>query len=212
MEAIYFQLRNDVSIGKFFPGEHLSEKKLVEMYGVSRTKIREVLSQLSIQGFVTIEKNRGAVVAKLSVEDIEILFNIRRYSESYASRLFTERPDRAIIRQLETLHKKMQEGPAKGDLKTWIQLNDEFHKLIYTNCHSRILSDLVSDTRLRVYRYRMVATEHQYINLYNQHHALILSAIRQRQPDLVEKLMLDHTDTAKKHQIERLQGFSPLVY
>lgn len=212
MESIYFQLRNDVSIGKFLPGEHLSEKKLSEIYGMSRTKIREVLGQLSIQGFVTIEKNRGAVVTKLSVEDIEILFNIRRYSESYASRLFTERPDRAVIKQLEVLHKRMQEGAVKDDLKTWIELNDEFHKLIYSNCHSSILSDLVSYTRLRVYRYRMVATEYRFINLYNQHHALILSAIRKRQPDLVEKLMLDDTDTAKKHQIERLQGFSPLVY
>ena len=208
MEKIYTQLREAVTFGKFKPGEHLSEKFLTQLYGVSRMTIREAIGQLAAHGYLTIEKNRGAVVTKLSLEDVNIIYNILTRCESYAARLFTEQRDRAIIRKLEQLHEKMQMNETKLRSKIWLQLNDDFHTLIYSNCGSLILSDLIFNTRLRIFRYRMVKTELNIINFYIKQHNKILTTIRKGNSELTEKIMSDHISAAREHRIETLREFT----
>lgn len=207
MERIYTQLREDITFGKFKPGEHLSEKFLTQVYGVSRMTIREVIGQLATQGYLTIEKNRGAIVTKLSLEDVNIIYNILTRCESYAARLFAERRDRTIIKKLDQLHEKMQENEIKLRSKIWLQLNEDFHTLIYSNCGSVILSELIFNTRLRIFRYRMIKTEPKVINLYIKQHNKILAAIHKGNSELTDRFMSDHISVAREHRIETLREF-----
>ena len=48
-------------------GERLSEQKLCDQLGVSRTPLREALRMLSSEGLVKISPNKGASVAKVSI-------------------------------------------------------------------------------------------------------------------------------------------------
>lgn len=211
MERIYAQLREDITFGKFKPGEHLSEKFLTQAYGVSRVTMREVIRQLATQGYLTIEKNRGAIVTKLSLEDVNIIYNILMRCESYAAGLFADRRDKATIRKLGFLHERMEAKENKLRSKVWLQMNDDFHKLIYSNCGNAILTVLIFHTRLRIYRFRMLMTELKIINFYLKQHGKILGAIRKGNRELTEKLMADHIDAARRHRIEILKEFGELL-
>jgi DNA-binding GntR family transcriptional regulator len=114
MREIYIKLRNDITFGKFKAGEHLSEKCLAQEYRVSRASIREIIGQLATQGYLSIEPNRGATVTKLSLEDIDIIYNILVRCESYATALFSHRQNQINMKELEILHKKMQSKEIKS--------------------------------------------------------------------------------------------------
>jgi DNA-binding GntR family transcriptional regulator len=166
--------------------------------------MREVIGQLATQGYLTIERNRGATVTKLSLEDVNVIYNILMRCESYAAGLFADRQDTAVIRELESLHERMQAKESNLSSKVWLQLNDDFHKLIYSNCGSAILTDLIFHTRLRIYRFRMLTTELKVMNFYRKQHRSILSAIRKGNGRLTEKFMADHIDAARAHRFVTL--------
>jgi DNA-binding GntR family transcriptional regulator len=211
MQEIYNKLRNDITFGKFKPGEHLSEKFLVQEYGVSRASIRVIIGQLATQGYLTIELNRGAAVTKLSLEDIDIIYNILIRCESYATALFTCQQNQGNIKKLQSLQKRMELKEVTSEYEIWLQLNEQFHGQLYRNCGSDIVSTLIDHTRLRIYRFRVIETTPDIINLYNSQHKKILEAIFDGNGKKAEKLMANHLDTARKHRFEVFKTFHELL-
>lgn len=203
------QLRNDITFGKFRPGERLSERLLTEEYNVSRASIREIIGQLASQGYLAIEPNRGAVVAKLSLEDIDITYRILTRCESLAASLTAKNAEESVIEQLRSCHEEMLDH--SNDNKQWLQLNDVFHGLIYSSCGSSILTDLIHHTRLRIYRYRMVETNSKIIKTYNDHHEKISVSIANREQDIAEKWMMAHLELARKNRFEVFRKFAELL-
>jgi len=196
----YNQLRNDITFGKFLPGEHLSEKLLTQEYNVSRASIREIIGQLASQGYLTFEPNRGAVVTKLSLEDIDITYRILSRCESLAAFLAAKAPEKGLLERLRGCHEEMQN--CSSDYQKWLRLNDIFHGLIYDHCGSAILTDLIYHTRSRIYRFRMIQTNPTMIKTYNEQHNKILNFIRKNDQVSSERWMMDHLELARKNRFE----------
>jgi GntR family transcriptional regulator, rspAB operon transcriptional repressor len=86
-EQIAEQLRSDVLCGRLVEGERLSEIKLVERFGVSRTPIREALQQLRQEGLLEGRANVGVKVARRPPDSIrELVVPIRQSVETFALR------------------------------------------------------------------------------------------------------------------------------
>ena len=204
------ELRNDIAFGDFKPGDRVSEKLLTQKYGVSRTSIREICRQLASEGYLTLKPYAGVVVTKLSLRDVDIIYNILSRCESYATALFTQRQDRICCEKLGLLNKKMQSPEAKLEYKIWLEINDKFHRSIFSNCGSPILSDLIYHTRLRIYRFRRVSTIPEYIDQYNRQHSKILKAICDRNSSLAEKLMMDHLEFSRARRLELFREFDKI--
>jgi len=76
-DEIYARLQKAVQEHRLTPGTRLVEERLGEFAGVSRTKIREVLSRLAHEGLVTLVPNRGAFIASPSVAQARDVFVTR---------------------------------------------------------------------------------------------------------------------------------------
>jgi len=62
---IQSEIEKSILQKKFLPGDKLpTEKEMCEMFGVSRTALREALQMLSIQGLITIRKGSGIYVSE----------------------------------------------------------------------------------------------------------------------------------------------------
>ena len=62
---IQSEIEKSILQKKFIPGDKLpTEKEMCEMFGVSRTTLREALQMLSIQGLITIRKGSGIYVSE----------------------------------------------------------------------------------------------------------------------------------------------------
>jgi DNA-binding GntR family transcriptional regulator len=105
----------------------------------------------------------------------------------------------------------MEAKEVTSEYETWLQLNEQFHGQVYNNCGSDIVSNLVDHTRLRIYRFRVIETTPDIINLYNSQHRKILKAIFHGNGKRAEKLMSDHLDTARKHRFEVFRKFHELL-
>src|SRR5947209_19844623 len=81
---IALRLRTAILHGYFGPDERLREEALAKSMGVSRGPIREAFSQLEREGLVVIQRNRGTYVARLTREDAEEIYSLRRVLERLA--------------------------------------------------------------------------------------------------------------------------------
>jgi DNA-binding GntR family transcriptional regulator len=88
---VFKQLQNDIINGEYQPGDYLTETKLSEELGVSRTPIREALKQLELEGLVKSTPGRGVTVQGISTKDIEDIYTIRMMIEGLAARWATEK-------------------------------------------------------------------------------------------------------------------------
>src|SRR5689334_10830851 len=93
-QRVYTEIRERIIRGDFPPGFRLLERDLADEFAVSRVPVREALPQLEADGFITTLPRRGAVVAQLTIQDVEELFDVRLGVEVYATRLAARRLSR----------------------------------------------------------------------------------------------------------------------
>src|SRR5437773_3194165 len=80
------RLRDYLVEGNIPDGHRIPERQLCEMFGISRTPLREALKVLAAEGLVDLLPNRGARVRHLSERDIAELFDIMGGLEALAGR------------------------------------------------------------------------------------------------------------------------------
>jgi len=77
-EQIAERIYAAIVAGEFVPGERIREEALAEVFQVSRGPIREALRILEKDSVVRMLPNRGAHVTKLSIKEVNDIFEIRK--------------------------------------------------------------------------------------------------------------------------------------
>lgn len=130
--------------GDFKPGERLVQTELAEMIGVSRMPIREALRTLEMEGLVTMEPHKGAVVRVLEKEDVEEIYELRALLEPLALKKSIKTFSDEDRHLLKNYHESMLEAPSED----YIELNRKFHDLLVSRCESpRLLSFIQTISR-----------------------------------------------------------------
>lgn len=93
-EQIAARLAERILGGVYAPGLRIREEALAMEFAVSRGPVREALRLLEKDGLVTIAPRRGAMVTKLSAEEVREIFDIRAVLNGLRDRLVAESPDR----------------------------------------------------------------------------------------------------------------------
>src|SRR5260370_1059405 len=70
------RIRDMIMEGRLEPGSKVSEKDLCELFGISRTPLREALKVLASEGLIALLPHRGARVAQLTGKDTADLFQV----------------------------------------------------------------------------------------------------------------------------------------
>ncbi|MDA2889356.1 GntR family transcriptional regulator [Mycolicibacterium sp. BiH015] len=86
-DSIAHALREDILAGRRAGGDRLVEETLAKQFGVSRIPVREALTRLQSEGFVTIVRHRGATVSTTLIQDSRELLQIRRGLETLSAQL-----------------------------------------------------------------------------------------------------------------------------
>ena len=78
---IYNEILDKIQYCEWTPGMLISETKLSELFGISRTPIREALSALAQNGFVDIIPQRGSYVSLIDLKRIRDILFLRYHLE-----------------------------------------------------------------------------------------------------------------------------------
>src|SRR5215471_20361542 len=94
-DKVVDELRRRIIECDYAPGHRLTEDRLADDFGVSRNPVREAIRVLEREGFLIAHPRRGAVVASVSAQDVENLFEVRLSLEVLAAQLAAQRIDAA---------------------------------------------------------------------------------------------------------------------
>jgi DNA-binding GntR family transcriptional regulator len=129
-DKVVTELRRRIIDGVYAPGDRLTEDRLADAFGVSRNPVREAIRVLEAEGFLESQPRRGAVVARLSVSDIEDLFDVRLALEPLAAGLVARRAGAAASRALDTLLATAATASDEHRIDELAELNTRFHAAI----------------------------------------------------------------------------------
>lgn len=149
-------LREAILGGEFAPGARLVLEELSARYDVSLTPIREALSLLEREGFVTQTPHRGAIVATLNREELLELYAIRGAVEELATLHGVPRLTANTLDQMGQLLDALEvfDGPWDAFLATDMQ----FHRILYSAAGSRRWLDTIEALWRRSRRYMLAST------------------------------------------------------
>lgn len=148
------EIADGIVLGRFPPNARLDETVLAAMFGVSRTPIREALKQLVATGLATCRPNRGAVVAGLSADQLEQMFEAIGELEAACARHAALRMDASGHACLRALHASAREAMRDHDIGRYDAVNRELHAAIVVGAGNPVLSEMAAQLKKRAAPYR----------------------------------------------------------
>ncbi len=193
-DAVLTTLRDAIIAGRIPAGERLVQEELAEQLGASRIPVREALRTLEAEGLVCFERNRGAVVVPLMIEDASNLYRARAALEDVAVRQAAERhaPDLAA-----PWRDRARVAAEQRDLPTLIRVDRTFHESIGQASGNVYLQRLQAQLWSQIER-----VMHEYLRFerYPQHvweeHQMIAHAIQAGRGAEAARYMRRHLDAS----------------
>ena len=148
------KIADEIVLGNFAPGSRLDEVTLSERFKVSRTPVREALKQLAIMGLVEYRPNRGSIVAAMTTEQLDQMFEAIGELEATCARHAALRMTEAERTRLRELHAEGRTAMQSGDMNRYDAVNLELHTTIIQGCHNPVLIDMAMSLRHRISPFR----------------------------------------------------------
>ncbi len=191
-DEIYEKIYTAIVEHRLHPGTKLVEERLAEIFLVSRARIREVLGRMAHEQIVELFPQRGAYVARPTIEQAMHVFEARRLIEPAVLRRLIENltPERvARLRQHQELE---QDARRRDDKRAIVRLSGEFHILIAeqagNSALARQMRELATLTCLIIVLYDAPTAS----TCLADEHSKIIEAIAHRDVSRAESLMLEH--------------------
>lgn len=185
------------------PGSRLREVELAKMIGLSRTPIREALARLESEGLVVHDAILGITVAELDYNKITELYFMREVLEGSAARLAAQHASEVEIALLEDLCEQYE--ASVDDNQELTRSNRQFHEMLYSCSHNRYLIKMVKglhDT-LSLLGHTTLTDKERVDETIGEHYAVV-NAIRNKDPEMAEKVLRQHIHASQKIRIRRL--------
>ncbi|MEK6233303.1 MAG: GntR family transcriptional regulator [Planctomycetales bacterium] len=174
-EQIADRLRREVLAGELCEGEPLREQQLAERFGVSRGPIRDALLQLTQEGLLASQPNRGVKVGGKPSESLRpLILQLRRDIERFALETVFDQITPEDMQYWEELLARLRTACEEGDMPALVEHDMAFHRSFIEKADP----ELVSVWLPIVLRMRLVYSRHDdHLDCYVEH-AAVLEAIR----------------------------------
>ena len=177
-EQIVEQLRNEVLSGEIAEGESLREQKLAARFGVSRGPIRDALLQLTQEGLLSAEPNRGVRVSggpSLAIQPLVV--ETRRRIERFALETIFESVTADDLRSLDEVLARFKTACERGEMKEVVERDLALHRWIVERAGD---ADLTAMWLQVIVRMRLRYTRHKTLMDSYREHKRVVDAIRKR--------------------------------
>ncbi|MCW2721893.1 MAG: hypothetical protein QOG20_4753 [Pseudonocardiales bacterium] len=209
-EQTVTRIRRSIMEGELAPGSRLQEVELAAQLGVSRTPVREALRTLSSEGLVEILPNRGARVARWSVEDLDEIYELRIMLEGRAAERAAGRMHAAETDRLTELCEQMEACARRGgthDLLALSDLNARFHRIVIDAADSpRLATMLGSVVQVPLVMRTFSRYTPDALARSMGHHRELTAAIRAGVPEWAGSVMRSHIIAARAVLVEADPG------
>jgi DNA-binding GntR family transcriptional regulator len=191
--AVTDALRAAILNGEYAPRQRLVEIDLCERFGTSRFILRSALQELAGQGLVEFQRNRGARVREVSIDEAVEITEIRILLEGMLAARAAERVTKSEAAMLRKLVKDMRTAVEKSELLVYSDLNAQLHSSIRDiaahETAARVLRQLRDQTVRHQFSLSLVPGRPS-VSL--PQHEAIVAAITARKPEAAQQAMHEH--------------------
>ena len=189
-ERIVEFVKDAIIKGRLKPGGRVPESELAEMFGISRTPIREAFRQLESEGFITFTPRKGAIVSPITDKDVIEFYAIKGLLEGYAAKRACCKISDKEIRRMEDLNSQMTKCAERNDVKNFFKLDNQLHDVFLKICGNDKLYNLIYVLVQQFERFRKtsLSLSGRMWSSVKQHNEII-EAFKKRDVDLVERLV-----------------------
>ena len=203
-DQVFDKLENDIIQGVYPKGEILTELRLAELLGVSRTPIREALRRLEQERLIE-DTGKGSLVLGITETDLEDIMSIRERIEGLAAYYATINMTDESRKELAHIVDLQDFYYGKGDTERLRQVDDEFHSVICRLSRRTVLVDTLIPLHRKTRRYRRIAMEDRQRSAKTmKEHRAMYEAIISGNAELAMELTTQHISNAKNHMMKEV--------
>lgn len=203
-EAMHARMVNAILEHRLPPGTRLAEDRLAQIFGVSRTRIRPVLTRLAHDRLIVLRPHRSPEVASPSKTDALEVFEARRLIEPRLIQGFIDCASEAQVKALRQCLRQEHAALLSGDRHSAIRLSGQFHLAIANGAKQQTLADILQDLISRTSLVLMLYGSRALSSLHHQNttpshfqescreHERLVDAIALRDAPMAKQLILEH--------------------
>lgn len=192
-EYVKDTLRQAILRGTLAGGTRLVQADIARELQVSTTPVREALRDLATEGLITLDAHRGAIVHRMSYDELREIHDICHLLEPEAMRRVAAVITPEAIARAESLASQMDDEP---DPAAWAELNRQFHGLLVeqiTEHHFRDILRTMRDSSAMYVALAITERDGQKAEA-NVGHREILAALRRQDGEAVARLSREHLE------------------
>lgn len=191
-DQIYATLEHDILTGVYERDELLTEIRLSDSLGVSRTPVREALRRLGQEHIVEIT-TKGARVIGITEQDLKDIYEIRCLLEPRAAKRAAEVRDAEVLAELKEYLDLQEFYTGKQDRDRINDADSSFHDALYRASGSPTFINTLGPLHRRVVKYRRVSVARQSRAVASlEEHRAIYEAIVAGDGQRAEQLTAEH--------------------
>ena len=201
-DQVFEKLENDIIHGVYPRGEILTELKLVEQLGVSRTPIREALRRLEQERLIE-DTGKGSVVLGITQDDLLDIMNIREKIEGLSAYYACVNMTPEGLQEMEHIIDLQAFYFSKWDVEHLRQADDMFHDAICELSGRTVIRDTLVPLHRKTRRYRKSVMQDKELAAQSMaEHKAIFVALQSGDPEKVKAAMDYHMERAKARMLE----------
>ncbi|AZO08621.1 MULTISPECIES: GntR family transcriptional regulator [unclassified Mesorhizobium] len=198
-------LEEDIIFGRLAPGARLVEDGLLARFPVSRHSIRQALYQLEKLGIVTRERNKGAMVRRLSSEEVRQIYEVRELLQRQAALMIPLPASAALIDELMEIHSIYSAHVDANYLRGIHEANDRFHLTMFSACgNAYLVSSIEQYMRLSLPVRANSLADREKLEVSRQHHCFMIEALKRRDNWVLAQLCIDHLQPSKAFYLQEI--------
>jgi DNA-binding GntR family transcriptional regulator len=203
--AVVEAVRTAIVQGEYAPKQRLVEIDLCERYATSRFVARAALQELAARGLVEFQRNRGARVRDISLDEAIEITEVRRLLEGHLAARAAERITKTEAVALRGIVKEMRIAVDRSELLRYSELNASLHATIRDISGHETAARLLRQLRDQTVRHQFslsLVPGRPTVSL-PQHEAIVV-AVTARDPAAAERAMRGHLQSV----VEAFQALS----
>lgn len=199
----YTVIRKNIIDLRLKPGQTVSESELAAALDMSRTPVREAFIRLAEEGVMEIHPQRGSVISLIDLDQAQEAHFVRRVLEKAIMKEACSFFPEASLVDLQTNLKMQRICNTEKDHHKMLQLDNDFHEIIYSGCHKKRTWLQVKKNAFNLDRLRMLYLSSNYSwNELIDEHTRLMGLIVDKKKEEVDDLVETHIRKRRYDEIE----------
>lgn len=204
-QLAYQQIKEDILNNTYPEGTVMVERKLCDIYHVSRSPIRNALQHLTHEGLLSFVPGKGTVVASFTTEDILEVYDLIELLQTYAVSACISKYNPLAVNALELALSNMKKSLDENDIFHCTRWDQKFHELLVSYSGNKRLENVYDQLDCQQMLFiSTILDDAELAGQSYQEHSAILDAIKEKDVTTAQDCIRKHYYHIKQYYINKL--------